>query len=326
MNWIEVTVKTTGDGIEPVSGIIILHGVTGYTVMDSKDFCDFLADNRICWDYIEDSLLELKNCETTVTFYLENSPEGQKVLDDIKADIALLKKNDNAQKFGALSIDSSLIENEDWKNNWKKYFKPLNVGRNLLIKPSWESSDGSETKTVIEIDPSSSFGTGSHATTQLCLAAIESCFEGGPAAPRMILDVGCGSGILGVAACKLGAEHVTAIDIEENSAKVAKENFVLNKIPDKKYRILIGNILSDSSLLSKISDRKYDLIAANIVADVLKEMAPILLNLLADGGKVVISGIISERTDEVRKTFESCGFKIKDIAEKDGWSAIILSV
>ena len=325
MDWIEVAVKTTTEGIEPVSGILIMNGISGYAVEDSADFEEFLRDKEVYWDYIEDSLMALKDCDTVVTFYITDDASGVEQLSLIKSELARLKNDDTDEIFGELSVTLENIAEEDWANNWKKYFKPISVGDKLLVKPTWEKIDDVGAKTVVEIDPSSSFGTGSHTTTKLCLEYIEKIDEKLSGESFEMIDVGCGSGILAIAANKLSGAHVTAIDIEENSIRVAKENFETNNIPESEYELYLGSITDDDELFSKIARKKYKMLAANIVADVLKAMAPYFKKLLDDDGYAVISGIISERADEVEQSFLSAGFSVVEKKDTDGWTAIFLS-
>ena len=324
MDWIEVAVKTTTEGIEPVSGILIMNGISGYAVEDSADFEEFLRDKEVYWDYIEDSLMALKDCDTVVTFYITDDASGVEQLSLIKSELARLKNDDTDEIFGELSVTLKNIAEEDWANNWKKYFKPISVGDKLLVKPTWEKIDDVGAKTVVEIDPSSSFGTGSHTTTKLCLEYIEKIDEKLSGESFEMIDVGCGSGILAIAANKLSGAHVTAIDIEENSIRVAKENFETNNIPESEYELYLGSITDDDELFSKIARKKYKMLAANIVADVLKAMAPYFKKLLDDDGYAVISGIISERADEVEQSFLSAGFSFVEKKDTDGWTAIFL--
>ena len=325
MDWTEVVVKTETAGIEPIAGILIMHGINGYTVQDSRDFEEFLRDKEVYWDYIEDSLLELKHCDTTVTFYVTDDAEGTEQLNEIRKALARLRTEDVDRRYGELSITVNSVAEEDWANNWKKYFKPLPVGNRFLIKPTWEHVENAENRVIVEIDPSSSFGTGSHTTTKLCLAYIEKIDALLGWRDYEMLDVGCGSGILGIASYKLSGSHVTAVDIEENSIRVARENFAENHVPESAYDAYVGNILDDAELFAKLSKKKYDLLAANIVADVLMAMADSFKQLLADDGYAVLSGILTARADEVIRCFEQHGFRRIDRTDDGDWTALMLT-
>ena len=323
MFWTEAAVFTTTEGIDVVAGILLLNDVNGYSVEDSKDFNDFLERREIYWDYIEDDLFKLKECETKVTFYLPDNNQGRERLASIREALERLKADDTENIFGRLAVDITKIADEDWENNWKQYFKPFPVGEKLAIKPTWETYENTESRTVIELDPSSSFGTGSHMTTRLCLEAIEKCVDN---STTNLLDMGCGSGILGIAANLLNPDvDITAVDIEENSVRIAKENAEINKLSDEKFHAHCGNVLMDKALYELVCSKKYDVIAANIVSDIIILMAPMFKKVLADKGTLICSGIITERTDEVEEALIKAGFKTVSKQDNNGWAAILLT-
>ena len=319
MNWTEVSIFTTTEGIESVCGCLLNIGIGGFVVKDAQDFEDFLNNKSANWDYIDDDLMGLKNCETSVTVYLPENAQGAENLISIKSELQRLKAFDNENVFGRLEITLNNVKEEDWANNWKQYFKPLTVGKKLLIKPSWETYDKNDGRTILEIDPASSFGTGQHNTTQLCLEFLEKTINEND----RILDLGCGSGILSIAAVLLGAGEVTAIDIEENAVNIAKENALKNGISSDKYTAYCGNIISDIDLLNKIGTG-YDIILANIVADVLIGMSPLFKKLLKPDGKLIMSGIISERQNEVVDAVKLYGFTLENAVEKELWAAVLM--
>ncbi len=325
MLWTQAVVHTTTEGIEHVSGILLMNGINGYAVEDRRDFEDFLENKEVYFDYIEDDLLKLKECETKVIFYVADNSQGAETLLSVVNAIKTLKENDKENLFGTLEVTSDFqIEEQDWENNWKKYFKPFPVGQKLCIKPSWETlPDGFKDKVVIEIDPSSSFGTGSHTTTRLCLEMIEKYLPKLCTNPK-ILDMGCGSGILGIAALKLGRADVTAVDVDENSVRIAKENFGFNNIDTSLYEVVSGNVLNDKEFYDKVTSKKYDFITANIVADIIIWMAPMFKSCLAQNGLLVVSGIIAERADEVTEALIKAGFKIEEFSESEDWAAVVL--
>ena len=205
-----------------------------------------------------------------------------------------------------------------WALNGEQYFKPLCVGEKLLIKPSWEKVAEGEKRKILEIGPAfdSSFGTGQHNTTQLCLELVEKNLHEGDS----ILDLGCGSGILSIGALLLGAESATAVDVDENSVKIAKENAEKNHISAEKYTAYSGNIIDDKALVEQIGTG-YDLLCANIVADVLIGMSGIFGGFIKDGGTLIVSGIIDQRKDEVLDRLKAEGFELIEIREKEDWVA-----
>ena len=315
MNWIEIDVFTSTEGIEAVTGSLLGMGINGFAIKDAKDFDDFLNDKDANWDYIDNDLMGLKNCETTVTVYLPENAQGLENLEAIKLELKALKQRDTENAFGRLEYELKNIKEEDWANNWKQYFKPLCVGEKLLIKPSWEKTEPDEKRKILEIDPASSFGTGQHNTTQLCLELVEKNLHEGD----KILDLGCGSGILSIGALLLGAKSAAAVDIDENSVKIAKENAEKNNISSDIYTAYCGNIIEDNALVEKIGGG-YDLLCANIVADVLIGMSGIFAKFIRKGGTLIVSGIIDMRKDEVLEVIKAQGFELTEIREKaEGW-------
>ena len=316
MDWIETAIYTTTQGIEAVTGRLLGLGIDGFVIRDAQDFEDFLEDKDGNWDYIDDDLMGLKDCETTVTVYIPDDANAPELVSAIRAELNALKQSDEQSEFGRLECELKNIREEDWANNWKQYFKPLCVGEKLLIKPSWESVSENETRRILEIDPAASFGTGQHNTTQLCLELLEQNISQGDS----LLDLGCGSGILSIAAILLGAQKATAVDIDENSVKIAAKNAQKNNIPSGSYTALAGNIITDKALAEKIGTG-FDVVCANIVADVLIAMSGLFAGFLKKGGKLVVSGIIEPRRDEVLEKIQSSGFELVQTRQKDDWVA-----
>ena len=316
MDWVEVDIYTTSEGIEAVTGSLLGLGINGFVIKDAKDFEEFLSDKSVNWDYIDDDLMGLKNCETTVTAYLPENAQGLDYLEAVKAELRALKTRDTENAFGRLEYELKNVREEDWANNWKQYFKPLEIGDKLLIKPSWEEIPEGETRKILEIDPASSFGTGQHNTTQLCLELVEKYLGDGD----RVLDLGCGSGILSIGAVLLGADECTAIDIDANSVKIAGENAEKNNIPAEKYHAICGNVIDDSALVAEIGTG-FDMVCANIVADVLIGMSGLFKGFLKQGGRLIVSGIIDMRKDEVLDVIKAQGFVLDEIREKEDWVA-----
>lgn len=316
MDWVEVDIYTTSEGIEAVTGCLLGLGINGFVIKDAKDFEEFLSDKSVNWDYIDDDLMGLKNCETTVTAYLPENAQGLDYLEAVKAELRALKTRDTENAFGRLEYELKNVREEDWANNWKQYFKPLEIGDKLLIKPSWEEIPEGETRKILEIDPASSFGTGQHNTTQLCLELVEKYLGDGD----RVLDLGCGSGILSIGAVLLGAQECTAIDIDANSVKIAGENAEKNNIPAEKYHAICGNVIDDQALVAEIGTG-FDMVCANIVADVLIGMSGLFKGFLKQGGRLIVSGIIDMRKDEVLDVIKAQGFVLDEIREKEDWVA-----
>ena len=317
MEWTEVNIYTATAGIDLLCAKLMDIGIKGFVIQDAEDFNEFLENKNGKWDYIDEDLMGLSTCETRVTVYLPSNSQGADMLLSIRTMLSEMKAGDTDGAYGRLEAELSSIREEDWANNWKQYFKPVKIGEKLVIKPSWEEYENDGSRIILEIDPASSFGTGQHHTTRLCLELLEKSLKKGD----RILDMGCGSGILSIGAMLLGAESAVAVDIEQNAAETALENAVKNHIDPEKYQTFYGNILTDEELADRI-DEKYDVIAANIVADVLIAMKQYFLRYIKEGGTLIVSGIIEERMNEVIGELENAGFKDPQINVKEGWAAV----
>lgn len=320
MNWTEVHIFTATAGIDALCAMLTDVGIRGFAIEDAEDFEEFLENKDGHWDYIDEDLMGLRNCETKVTVYLPDNAQGGEQLMALRALLRQIREGDADGTFGRLELELASVREEDWANNWKQYFKPLSIGKRLLVKPTWEPVPENEERVILEIDPASSFGTGQHHTTRLCLELLEHILQPGDS----ILDLGCGSGILSIGGMLLGAARAVAVDIEENAAAVAKENAVLNHIPLTHYETYCGNVLADPMLCTKIGSG-FDVITANIVADVLIGMGPLFGRFLRPAGSLIVSGIIVERKDEVLDALIAQGFTLEQVREKEGWAAARLS-
>ncbi len=318
-DWIEVKIITETPALEILCALLTDSGVKGFVTQDKESFQEFLDDKEGKWDYIDEDLMQLSSCDTSVTFYLPDDAQGAEQFASVKNLLETLKNREDAAFFGSLALSCNNVKEDDWANNWKQYFKPFPVGEKLYIKPSWEPLPETIDRTVLEIDPASSFGTGQHHTTRLCLELSESVLK----EHDRILDLGCGSGILSIGAMLLGADETCAVDIVDNSVRTALENAQKNHIRPEAYRAYCGDICSNPELRQKIGTG-YDLIYANIVADVLIAMAGLFGSFLKSTGYLIVSGIIIERADEVLNELEKHGFEKITVKEKEGWAAALL--
>ena len=306
--------------VEEISNLLIISGVDTFTVEDLSDLKETLAGGEIFYDYIDDELLSAEEKPPVIYAYFSSDEEGEALYRNVISSLEKLK--DDGEGYNALILERDEVRDEDWENNWRQYFKPFPVGKKLVVKPTWEAlpNDLKKGREVIEIDPSSSFGTGSHATTKLCMEQLENIIRGG----EHVLDMGCGSGILTVAALKLGAKDAVAVDIDEVAARIAKENMEQNSFAEDRVQVFDGDVLADSALYEKIG-KDYDVICANIVAGIIMMMADMFYEKLKVGGYLISSGIISERENEVRSALEKTGFKTVKTYSLDNWSAIVFT-
>ena len=315
MNWTEIAIETNNDGIETLTGNLLNIGITGIRIENADDFNEFLEGTEIYWDYVDESLMYLKDAPTKVILYLPENSQGMDMMSSLKNILEELKKE---EKYGNLEMTVNNVKEEDWENNWKQFFKPIKIGDKFLIKPTWEKTENPDNRRILEIDPGMSFGTGTHETTRLCLETMEKFDLNG----KEVLDLGCGSGILSIGALLLGAKHVNMVDIDANSTRIAKENTDLNGFGEDCYNVYCGNIIEDKALCDTLGYKKYDVIFANIVADVLKAMSGQFGEFLKDDGTLIVSGIIIERKQEVEDAIVEKGFEVIKNYSEGSWASI----
>ena len=319
MEWIEVFIAVSQEGLEPIAGLLYQCGLTGLMIHDETDFQEFLENPNRDWDYVADELVEEQEAlQTGITFFLRNNLYGREQLAQIQGALESVKQSERELNLGSLELTMKNVQEEDWANSWKKYFKPFPIGERLMIRPSWEELREDTDKVVLQIDPGHIFGTGTHETTQLCMELIEKYTENG----QRVLDIGCGSGILSIAALLLGAEDADAVDIDPNAIQIAYENSDRNAIDRARYHVRAGNILEDAALHQAYSGKRYDMVVANIVADVIIALTKQVPDYIRDDGVFLASGIITERREDVLAALQAGGFRVLDIVEKRGWVAI----
>ncbi len=308
LTWLEITINTTGDDLDTLAARLTANGVVGLVIEDEEDFKQFLENNRQYWDYVDDDLLKHMNGAARVKFYVTDDEDGHKQLQQYTAGLE------------GYEILSAPLQENDWATSWQKYYKPLAVGEKIYVVPEWEKDSAlPEGKVPVWLNPGLTFGTGSHASTQLCLEGLEQAVHSGD----RILDLGCGSGILSIAALCLGAEFAAAVDIDPKAVDVAYENAALNGIGKDRYDVRAGNVLSDKGLVAELMENKYQVVLANIVADVIIPLSAFAGDFMTEGGYFICSGIIDTRSDEVRAALEKNGFTVVEKKEKTGWCAFI---
>lgn len=307
MNYIELTVTTTTEASEAVSYILEDEGASGIAIEDPNDFTMMNRDETD-WDYVEPELIEAMGTDVRVKGYFPETVFSDALLQKIQSRVDLL--SDFGLDKGKAGLSSKTVKEEDWSTAWKKYFKPFRAGEKVVIKPTWENYDVKLDDIVVEIDPGMAFGTGNHETTLMCIKLLERYVMKG----YKVYDVGCGSGILGITAAKLGADSVLCVDLDAVACKVAAENVSVNQESDK---IQVRNC----NLLDAASD-KADLIVANIIADIIISFAPQTLKFLKSDGVFISSGIILDRRDDVVNELKKYNFSILEIIQMGEWCAI----
>lgn len=303
MNWLEIKIKTENNSDEEVLGYIYKQGIQGVSIQDPKDILDIKEDLEGI-ELFDDSLLNIEEKNIIITFYLPESEKSQKKVEEIEKDLQ--------DKDYILEFNVNIIQDRDWGENWKKHYKPIKVGENIIIKPSWEDYTQFDSKEiVIELDPGMAFGTGTHETTELCIRELEQLVK----SQDIVYDIGCGSGILSIVAAKMGASKVIGVDIDELAIRASNENVRINHVEDK-VKIFEGN------LLDKI-DGKANIIVSNILADIIVDMIPDLKLHLHNDSIFIASGIILDKEDLVVRALEDNCFNVLDIKHKGEWSVII---
>lgn len=296
MKYIEMTINTSKDKKDIIEGILFDYGI--YTTEEiSSDIVDELDQDEKDWDFIDYPLLNSKEG----VFALRVYPENMEDANNLKAEL-------NEKNLGQCLIEEK--NDEDWANNWKKYYKPLEIGEKLAIVPEWEAYDNDK-RIVIKINPGMAFGTGTHESTYMCLELLERYVK----KDDEIFDIGCGSGILAIAALKLGAKRALAVDIDDKCIDASHENADLNNLEDK-MDIKKGNLLD-------VVKGRTDLIVSNIIAEIIVDEIKNLKNHMDKGGIFITSGIIKERRQMVIDALKENGFEIIDELEKNNWVAIV---
>ena len=311
MDWLELKIDTSHAGLDAVTDMLEQQGVTGVMIDDEADFQSFLENNRQYWDYVDDDLLAQKKGVSRVTFYLERNEDAYGTVAAVRMAMSALKKEH--PEYAPLLLTIADVADEDWENNWKQFYKPMEIGSRLLVVPEWEEA-ADPTRVKLVLNPGLTFGTGSHATTRLCLQALDTHIHGG----ERVLDLGCGSGILSIAALRLGAESAFACDIDEKCVDVAYENAALNGIGKDRYTVRWGNVLTDAALRQEMG-AGYDIVVANIVADVIMGLSPHVRPFLKPGGLFLCSGIIDDRAVEVLEKLKADGWDVFEQRSSEGW-------
>lgn len=305
MTWLEYCLATASGKLDALAAKLTANGAEGLVIEDEEDFRRFLEENRQYWDYVDEELEQRMSGVAQIKFYVPATDAGR------------AEAEGYLEGLTDVSVTVSPMEEEDWANGWKKYYQPLEIGRRLYVVPEWMEQTPPAGRVSLILNPGLTFGTGAHPTTQLCLEGVERYAQTG----QRVLDLGCGSGILSIAALKLGADYALGVDIDPKAPDVARENGELNGVSRESYRLLAGDVLGDKSLQTELAQQPWDLILANIVADVIIPLAGMVGPWLASGGHFLCAGIIDTRAAEVRAALEQNGFVIVDALERKGWCA-----
>lgn len=305
MQWIEAAFRSSPGDIDALCERLTALGAEGLVIEDEADFRRFLEQNRQYWDYVDEELESRYRGVSRVKLYVEDTPEG-------RAQLAAFTDGTG------LEPECRTVADEDWAESWKQYYKPIEIGERLLILPSWEPIPEAPERLVLRLDPGLAFGTGGHATTRMCLEALEKY-----AVPeKFVLDLGCGSGILGIGALVLGCAYCAGCDVDPKSPESAAANAKLNGIRESIYKMYTGDVLADATLRAELG-AGYDIVLANIVSDVIIPLAPLVPGFMSKKGVFITSGIIDGREAEVSRALEAAGFEITEHLHQAEWHAFV---
>ena len=304
--WLEVTLPVPAERLERVCEVLTANGMAGLVVEEEGDFLRFLEQNRQYWDYVDEDLAQRMKGASRVKFYVPDSGEGRGQLRRYLAGL---------EEYEPQTVS---LREEDWATSWQKYYQPIPVGRRVYIVPDWmRGQPVPEGRAPLYLNPGLTFGTGAHPTTQLCLELLEDALRPGD----RVLDLGCGSGILAIAALCLGASRAVGVDIDPKAADVAFENAALNGIGRDRLAVYAGDVLTDKRLAAKLGPGENRVVLANIVADVIIPLSAKAGEFMTPGGVFLTSGIIEGRQEEVKAALEQSGFAVARHLERGGWHA-----
>ena len=304
--WLEVTLPVPADRLDRVCDMLTANGMAGLVVEEEGDFLRFLEQNRQYWDYVDEGLAARMKGASRVKFYVPDSEAGQTQLRQYLAGL---------EEYEPQTVS---LREEDWATSWQKYYQPIPVGKRVYIVPDWMRGQGTpEGRVPLYLNPGLTFGTGAHPTTQLCLELLEEALRPGD----KVLDLGCGSGILAIAALALGASRAIGVDIDPKAADVAFENAALNGVGPDRLSVYAGDVLSDKKLAARLEPGQNRVVLANIVADVIIPLSATAGRFMTDGGVFLTSGIIDGRQEEVKAALEQNGFAVVSHLERGGWHA-----
>ena len=316
MDYLEVTIQTASAGIEVVASALTAGGFDSLVVEDQAEYENFLEDNRAYWDYIDEEFQAELQGLSRIKLYLEVDGTEEKQLKKLQKLLEVLK-NRTKKNLGTLEITSTLLPETNWEESWKDNYPPQEVGEKLVVVPCWNPE--AKGRIPVILDPGLTFGTGAHPSTQMCMEFMEELVKPG----MEVIDLGSGSGILSIAALRLGAKTAIGVDIDPKAEDIARENAAYNDFGADRFDAVTGNVTEDTALMERLSEKHYDLVFVNIVADVIIGLAPVLKHFMDDNTKVICSGILDVREDEVHEALRSAGLVIEQTRAKEDWRSLV---
>lgn len=307
MAWLEYTINTTAENIETVASKLTAGGFADLVIEDQNEFEDFLEQNREYWDYIDEDLQQKLNGLSQIKVYLEDTDNrSQSALETL------------VQSLG-LDMSAASLPDVNYEESWKDSYPPQPIGNKLLVLPYWLSDQDADGRQKVILDPGLTFGTGAHPSTQMVMEAMEELVCDGD----HCLDLGSGSGILSIAALRLGAKSAIGVDIDPKAENIARENAAYNDYYAPEFEAFTGNVTADRKLMQQLAQKDYRVVLVNIVADVIIGLAPVLPGFLSKDTSLICSGILDSRLTEVCTALESCGITVTSVRSKDEWRCVI---
>ena len=306
MAWLEITVETTPDRIESVATVLTAGGFSDLVIEDQTEFETFLDENRAYWDYIDEELQKKLQGLSRVKLYLEDTDAPS--MDRLKK---LLEKQ-------GLSMTAAPLAETNWEESWKDNYPPQEVGQSLVVLPYWLADSDTRGRKPVILDPGLTFGTGAHPSTQMVMEAMEELVVPGMAC----LDLGSGSGILSIAALRLGSKSAIGVDIDPKAEDIARENAAYNDFSAPEFTARTGNVTEDTALMEALSQNRYDIVLVNIVADVIIALAPVLPKFLDGGSTLICSGILDTRLNDVTTALQKAGLTVTTVRAMEDWRCV----
>lgn len=316
MEWLELTIKSASEGIELVAAALTLWGYDSFVIDDQSEFQEFLDNNHDYWDYVDEDLSKQMEGISQIRLYVENGPDAMEQVSQLRSQLAALKDAYADMDLGTLDVTLENLQEEDWENNWKQYYRPTEIGERLMVVPKWLSPDCAGSRIPVLLDPGMIFGTGNHASTRMCMMELERLVHGG----ERVLDLGSGSGILSITALLLGAATAAGVDIDPKAEDIARENAAFNALGADRFTALTGNVLGDEAFLTSLGTG--DLVLANIVADVIIPLAPLVPRLMKEQAVFICSGVLQARLQEVLDALDTAGLSVQHVNQQEDWCQI----
>ena len=317
MEYLEITVQTVSAGIDSVATALTSAGFDSLVVEDQAEFESFLEDNKAYWDYIDEELQEKLQGLSQIKLYLEVDGTEEKQLQKLQKVLDSLKKRLPEKKTGPLTFTAEKMPETNWEESWKDNYPPQPIGEKLIVVPCWNPDD-TQGRIPVILDPGLTFGTGAHPSTQMCMEFMEEDLTPG----CRVIDLGSGSGILSIAALRLGAASATGVDIDPKAEDIARDNAAYNGFGPEVFTASTGNVSEDKEKMKELAAGGYDVVLINIVADVIIGLAPIVREFMAPGAQVILSGILDVREAEVISVLEANGLEIIGRKAKEDWRSL----